>query len=131
MPGFGNVPFFSSPVLELLKEALCGTQVDSQTSGNNGIWKTVIYIQKNKPPWLLELNYDITCCLPSSSSTISPIQTKIPLHLNIYILLCIIKFHSRACHNLYSTVLHDGKLTDKVILHCTWKMNWLPREEME
>lgn len=43
----------------------------------------------------------------------------------------IIKFHCRACHHWYSTVLHDGKLIGKVILHCTWKMNWLPREEME
>ena len=58
-------------------------------------------------------------------------STKIPLYLHLYILLCIIKFHSRACYHLYSTVLRDGKLIDKVILHCIWKMSWLCREEMK
>ena len=32
-------------------------------------------------------------------------STKIPPYLHLYILLCIIKFHSRACYHLYSTVL--------------------------
>lgn len=47
---------------------------------------------------------------------------KVPFYLHFYLLLFIIEFHSSASYHLYSTVLHDRKLIDKVIFHCTCKM---------